>query len=248
MKRFWQIILVVALCLVAVSAWSQDQDCISRGDLDRVSTKEGIAHDIVWVAKIFFSQHGQCPSANYIGEELKLGLQHPEMFGGALRIYTMDSVYGVPQEMNAVERDHYIFYYGDDISGLVVVEIFDSQSDYHLQLSISDSDNIAQSIATEYHNILNKLENFADELAYDGSAGEIIEKYIQQLAFGPDEASTLKLKAVFRRNLVSLWLELENGDADIESYAVELSYFKIAVWEEHRVLRDKRLERQLKQQ
>lgn len=237
--------LLITMLLTLSATWVSADDCFNKADIDRVVMKGKLEANTIQVARRFFAEYGFCPRGTYIAEQLKLHAQHPEMFDGPLQIYEMDNGYGVPEDMSPQERDHYIFYYGDT-SGAVSTAIFDSRTGTNYSSTTTDENNLAQSVAESRDHIRHELERFVAEIQAGGNLDEIIEDYLDELVFGPDERSRAQLEVSFRHALANLGREVQTGPFDISGYVYELSHLRAAVWEEQGDLRNQRLERRLK--
>ncbi len=224
-----------------------DEGCITKDDLDRVAFKNGYAHDFMQMARDYFKENGECPSPYWLSRQIKLHVQHPEMFGGqALKIYEMEtSSGGVPEDMTPEERDGYIFYYGGP-SGVVSIEIFDSATGIHYSSITTDSDNMAQAAEAAEHHVFHMFTMFAQELEDDGQVEDLIEKYTRDLAFGPNEEARRHLISAFRRGLRNFAHEVVSGNYNARPYAYELGRLRAAVWDEYRDIRDMNMYRNLK--
>jgi len=239
MKTRFSLLIFVTTMLMTISlpAWADDD----WDDIDRVSFKNGYAHSILEMARNYFEINGECPSPYWLSKQLKLNLQHPDLFDGhPLEIYEMATSYGgVPEDMPPEERDHYIFYYGGP-TGLVSVEIFDSRSNKHYSTIEPDSHNIAQAAEAAEHHVYHEFMSFAKELENGGEVTELIDKYVGQLAFGPNEEVRRHLVTAFQRGLGNFATEVASGTYDARLYAYELGRLRTAVWEEFRDIRDQR--------
>jgi hypothetical protein len=245
MKSLCKTMLLIAMLLALSATWASADDCFTKADIDRVVMKGKLEANTIQIARRFFAEHGFCPRGTYIAEQLKLHAQHPEMFDGPLQIYEMDNSYGVPEGMNPQERDHYIFYYGD-ASGAVSTEIFDSRTDANYQSVTTDENNLAQSTATARDHISYELKKFVTEIQSGANPDQTIERYLDELVFGPNEDARAQLENSFRRALGRLCHDIQTGQFDLAAYTYELSHLRAAVWEEQGDLRNQRLERRLK--
>lgn len=245
MKRLTKTALLVILLFALAASSTLADDCFTKADIDRVAMKGKLEANTIQVARRFFAEHGFCPRGTYIAEQLKLSHQHPEMFDGPLQIYEMDNSYGVPGDMSPQERDHYIFYYGDP-TGAVSTEIFDSRTDANYQSVTTDENNLAQSVAESRDHIRHELKKFVTEIQAGTDPDQTIERYLDELVFGPNEDARAQLENSFRRALGRLCHDIQAGEFDLAAYAYELSHLRAAVWEEQGDLRNQRLERQLK--
>lgn len=214
-------------------------------DIDRVAFKNGYAHAFMHLARAYYNENGECPSDYWLTREIKLHVQHPEMFGGKpLKIYRVDRSYGgVPEEMTPAEKDGYIFYYGGP-SGVVSVEIFDSATGKHYSSIITDSKNMAQSAEAAEHHVYHMFEMFAKELE-GGDPADLIEEYARDLAIAPNDEAKERLVNIFRRELRRFGRSVMGGDYDTEPYAYELGRLRAAINAEWQDGRDRRLLRSL---
>lgn len=237
------IICSFLLLISSITAFAQDE-CYSRDQAWAWGLKTKLAGDTMQISRYYFQENGFCPPAIYIEEQLKLRAQHPDIFNGGLHILQMtSSASDTASSMSQVEKESYIFYYGDE-TGLVAVAAY--QDSLSLESIITDEGNMSQICRQQEQEILKSLRNFAQAVIDgQGDPEDLINYYSDMLIVAPTPEARAQLRPCFLQSLGHFYQDIIGGQFTAKLYAYQLGRLQAAVIEEYRDSRNQRLLRRL---
>ncbi len=225
------------------AALAQDE-CYSHDQAWAWGLKTKLAGETMQIARNYFQEKGFCPPAIYIEEQLKLRAQHPDIFNGGLHVLEMtSSASDTANSMSQIEKESYIFYYGDE-TGLVAAAVY--QDSLSLSSIITQEGNMSQFCRQQEQEMLERLRDFA-QAVIDGQSDpeDLINYYSDELVVAPTPEARAQLRPCFLQVLGHFYQDIIGGQFTAKLYAYQLGRLQAAVIEEYRDNRNQKLLRRL---